>query len=89
MNRLCYLSAKTMPKQNVKIILFRQVEGIWQDVAGESGTLADTLERLNIIIDDCTEFARIIKYSENKHAPNLQIYYRTYGGSITITLREF
>lgn len=69
-----------------KIKTFMPIEGIWKDVAGDSGTLADTLERLNILIDDNTQFCRIIQY-DNKICRT--ITYRAYNGlKITITLQE-
>lgn len=65
----------------LKEIQFRPIEGIWQDVAGDSGTLAETLERLNIIIDDKTQFARIYDY-ENK----ICIFYRASAMLVKITI---
>lgn len=49
----------------LKQIIFVPANGVWQDVAGDSGTLADTLARYDIILDDKTEFARIRDYENN------------------------
>lgn len=65
----------------LKEIQFRPIEGIWRDVTGDSGTLAETLERLNIIIDDKTQFARIYDY-----ANDICIYYRASAMKIRITI---
>lgn len=62
-------------------IIFRPIQGIWQDVAGDSGTLADTLERYGLIIDDKCEFARFKDYEKM-----MSIWYRAHAQKITITL---
>lgn len=63
---------------------FRNVGGQWQRVDSqepEPPTLADILKELDIIIDDKTEFARIKDYENN-----LEIWYRIYGGKITLQI---
>ena len=63
-----------MNKKNKPIVItFRPIGGIWQDVAGDSGTLAETLERFGIIIDDKCQFARFYDYVNN-----ICIWYRAY-----------
>ena len=64
-----------------KEITFRPIQGIWQDVAGDSGTLADTLKRYGLIIDDKCEFARFKDYEKR-----LTIWYRAEVQKITITM---
>lgn len=63
---------------------FRQVGGIWQRVDSQSQKppiLADTLKKLEIVIDDNCQFCRIIRYYDNIKET---IIYRAYGGKITI-----
>lgn len=48
----------------IKKIIFQPMQGIWQDDASDSGTLAETLQRLGIIIDDRTQFARLYDYEK-------------------------
>lgn len=50
-----------------KKYIFRPVGEVWQNVTGDSGTLADFLTELGILIDDKTEFARIRNYEANKY----------------------
>lgn len=67
-----------------KEIVFRLIEGIWQDVAGDSGTLADTFERLGIIIDDNAQFCRIVRYYE-KYTEYIE--YRAYNqAKVTVNI---
>lgn len=62
--------------------IFKCIGGKWLGIsAGDSGLiLSDYLDTLGILIDECTQFARII-YNEYT-----RIYYRVYGGKITITI---
>lgn len=48
----------------LKQIIFRPVQGVWQDVAGDSGTLADFLTEYEITLDDRTEFVRLKDYEK-------------------------
>lgn len=52
---------------------FRLVNGLWQDVAGDGGILADVLSNWEIDIDYRTQFARIIDYERG-----IRILYRAY-----------
>lgn len=61
--------------------IFKQVEGIWRNITGDSATLAETFERLGIIIDDKCEFARFRDYENNRY-----IIYRAALGEITIAI---
>lgn len=54
-----------MKNYNEKMIIFRPIQGVWQDVAGESGTLADTLKRFEIIVDDKLQYGRFYQYEKN------------------------
>ena len=63
----------------LKEIIFRPIEGTWQDVAGDSGTLAETLERLSLIIDDKCEFGRF-RYE------GFTVWYRAQPLKVTITI---
>lgn len=62
-----------------KEITFRWIAGKWQDVTGDSGTLAEYLQHLDLIIDDKCQFARF--YTDSQC-----IYYRVNGGKIIITI---
>lgn len=62
-------------------MIFRNVGGIWLNIAGDSAILADVLDTLGIIIDDRCEFARFKDTDKN-----ISIWYRRTGGKITITL---
>ena len=66
----------------IKEYIFKNVGGMFVNVAGESETLADILRQLEIVIDDKCQFARFYDY-ENERC----IYYRAYNwGKITITI---
>lgn len=65
----------------LKEMVFRNVGGIWRNVAGDSAILADVLGALELQIDDKCEFARFKNYDMN-----ISIWYRRIGGKITITL---
>lgn len=62
-------------------MIFKKVQGVWRNVAGDSAILADVLTAFELQIDDRCEFARI-----KDHDNNLEIYYRRNGGKITLTL---
>lgn len=70
-------------KTKPRTYIFKQVEGIWLDItAGDSAkSLADTLESLNIIIDDKCEFARFKNYQTEQ-----LILYKVWEGKITIDI---
>lgn len=59
--------------------IFRLVNGIWTDVKGNAGTLADYLGERDLLVDDKTQFARIYDY-----AANICYYYRANGGAVKI-----
>lgn len=52
---------------------FRMVNGLWLDVAGNGGILADVLANWGFDIDYRTQFARIMDYERG-----LRILYRAY-----------
>lgn len=65
-------------------MIFQEIDGLW--VAVDSAcqtppTLADTLSKLKIVIDDNTQFCRIIRY---KGRIKETIEFRAYGGRIRI-----
>ena len=62
-------------------MIFRPVEGVWKNIAGDSAILADVLAALNLQIDEKCEFARFKDY-ENK----LYIWYRASAMKITLTI---
>ena len=61
--------------------IFRNVDGYWRNISGESEILADVLHKLEIDFPDKCEFARYNDY-ENQRS----IWIRAYGGKITITI---
>lgn len=65
----------------IKQMLFRPVQGIWQDVAGDSGTFSDFLTEYGIIIDDRTEFVRLKDYERN-----ISIWLRMEAMKISVTI---
>lgn len=66
----------------VKEMIFRPIDGIWQDCSN-GAVLADVLSEYELVIDDRAEFIRLKDYQRN-----LSIYYRASAGKITITIRE-
>lgn len=60
---------------------FREINGIWRDVRGDSEILADVLAQYSIIVDDRCQFARIYDYERH-----ICFYYRVDGGLITLIL---
>lgn len=65
-------------------MIFKSVNGLWVRVDSHDpkpGTLAETLQELNIIIDDKCQFARLYDYDNN-----ICIYYRAHAKKITITI---
>lgn len=64
----------------LKEMIFRCIEGIWQD-ASTQRVLADVLEEYDILVDDRCEFARIKDY-----ARNVSIWYRASAGKVTLTI---
>lgn len=65
----------------IKEMIFREIEGVWKCVSGESEILADVLLNLELIIDDKCQFARFYDYERN-----ICTWYRHWGGKITLTL---
>lgn len=45
--------------------IFRPVQGIWRNVAGDGEILADILLRYAIVVDDRAQFCRLYDYQEN------------------------
>lgn len=70
-----------MVKPLQDIAFFLMPDGIWRDVEGH--ILADVLANYDIIVDDRCQFARLYDY-ERKFI----IYYRVYGGKITLTIHR-
>lgn len=64
----------------VKEMIFRPIDGIWQDCSN-GAVLADVLSEYELVIDDRAEFIRLKDYQRN-----LSIYYRASAGKITITI---
>lgn len=54
-----------MPRNKPQTKIFILANGIWKDVAGDSGTLAEFLSEYDLLIDDRTQFARIYDYENN------------------------
>lgn len=69
-----------MPKE-YKEYIFQQINGIWRvvNVSDSTKTLAEFCEELNILIDENAQFVRIVRNNE-------RIYFRAYGGKITINI---
>ena len=66
---------------------FQEVGGQWLRVDSRDPappTLAEVFNELQIIIDDNTQFCRIIRYYEKYKET---ITYRAYGGRITINIQ--
>lgn len=61
--------------------VFMPVNGIWTDVKGDAGILADFLQSKQLIIDDRTQFARIYDYDEG-----VSYHYRSESRRVTITV---
>lgn len=71
-----------------KEIIFQEVSGIWRRVDSREPnpqTLADYLKELEIIIDENTQFARIIQYNENIKRT---IEYRAHGNKVRINIYD-
>lgn len=66
----------------VKEMIFRPIDGIWQDCSN-GAVLADVLSEYELVIDNRAEFIRLKDYQRN-----LSIWYRASAGKITITIRE-
>lgn len=72
-----------MENKNMK---FQEVDGLWRRVDSQEPnppTLAEVLEQLHIVVDDCTQFCRIIRYTDDYKET---IVYRVYGKLITIDI---
>ena len=65
----------------VEECMFREIEGIWTDVKGKGGVLADYLSNHDLIVDDKTQFARIYDYEKG-----VVYWYRAHAGLVTITV---
>lgn len=77
-----------MPNNQIKMT-FANVGGIWRRVDSpslEPQTLAEVLKEIEIIVDDDTEYCRIIRYYKEYEE---HIIYKTYGGHTTITINKF
>lgn len=77
-----------MPHEQIKMT-FANVGGRWQRVDSPSRktqTLAEVLKELEIIVDDDTEYCRIIRYYKEYE---VHIIYKIYGGHTTITTNKF
>lgn len=68
----------TMAKPS-KEMIFRQIDGIWQDCSN-GAVLADVLDEYELVIDDRAEFVRFKDYQRN-----VSIWYRASAGKITMT----
>lgn len=69
-----------MKKKGSFEFIFREIDGLYVDVTNQfAGTLAEFFNAWNIIIDDCTQFCRIIQDA-------YVIEYRAYGGKIRINV---
>lgn len=64
-----------------QVITFRPMQGIWRATSGDSDTLANYLQRFNLIVDDKAQFIRFYD-RENKRV----IYYRADALKITLTI---
>lgn len=61
---------------------FREIGGLYRDVLAKEGkVLADVLQEYDLIVDDKAEFIRFKDYDKG-----LAIWYRSYGGQVTITI---
>ena len=62
--------------------VFRNVDGIWRDVAGNGDILADVLIRYDLVVDDKAEFIRFKDYERG-----IYMWYRAYNeAKITLTV---
>lgn len=62
--------------------IFRCVDGIWRDVAGNGDILADVLRRYDLLVDDKAVFIRFKDYERGVY-----IWYRAYNeAKITLTV---
>ena len=62
--------------------VFRNVDGIWRDVAGNGDILADVLLRYDLLVDDKAEFIRFKDYERG-----IYMWYRAYNeAKITLTV---
>ena len=65
---------------------FQEVDGNWRRVDSQEPnppTLAEVLEQLNIVVDDNTQFCKIIRYTDKYKET---IVYRVYDREITINI---
>ena len=69
----------TMTKP-LKEMIFREIDGIWQDCS-TGAVLADVLSEYDMVVDDRAEFMRLRDY-----ARNVSIWYRASAGRIKITV---
>ena len=60
---------------------FRVIEGLYRDVLDKEEVLADVLLEYDLVVDDKAEFIRFKDYDKG-----LAIWYRSYGGKVTITI---
>lgn len=60
-------------------IIFRPVDGIWQDAEGH--VLADVLTLYDLVIDDRAQFVRLYDYERM-----LKIYFRASAGKVMLTI---
>lgn len=61
---------------------FREIEGLYRDVLAKEGkVLADVLHEYDLVVDDKAEFIRFKDYVKG-----LAIWYRSYGGQVTLTI---
>ena len=73
-------------KEKEKIMIFREIGGKWVQIDSHDQTpptLSEILNSINIVLDDDTQFCRIIRYwSDIKET----ITYRAHGGQISISI---
>lgn len=69
-------------KDPIHEYVFRNVDGVWRDVAGDGDILADVLLRYDLVVDDKAQFVRFIDYEYD-----IYILYRAYNDAkITLTV---
>ena len=68
-------------KTPIQEFVFHEIDGTWQDANGN--VLADVLSDYEILVDDRCQFARLYDYERG-----VVIYYRVFGGRISIQLWE-
>ena len=76
----CSLFFYATMKKPLQEMIFRPIDGIWQDCSS-GAVLADVLNEYDMLIDDRSEFIRLHDYDRN-----VSIWYRASAGKVKITI---